>query len=222
MNAIMQKPLKQFGFSKQIAHDLLQLGAVKLNVKEPFTWVSGIKGPIYCDNRVVNSDPKIRRRVVDAFVELIKEKFSDVEVIAGIVTGGLPFGSLIADRLNLPFIYVRQQAKEHGLKKQVEGFYIKGAKVVVIEDHISTGGSSIVAIEALQHEQLQILGLVSIMTYGFEKAIKAFSEHHIDQYSLCDLDIILDVALEESRINSADKDSILAFRGSPERWFPVQ
>lgn len=217
----MQNPGKQFGFSKQIAHDLLQLGAVQLNVKEPFTWVSGIKAPIYCDNRVVNSDPKIRRRVVDAYVELIKEKFSDVEVIAGIVTGGLPFGSLIADRLDLPFIYVRQKPKEHGLKKQVEGFYVNGAKVVVIEDHISTGGSSIVAIEALQSEQLQILGLVSIMTYGFDKATKAFSDHNIEQYSLCNLDIVLEVALEEGRINGADKDSILAFRRVPEKWFPI-
>lgn len=205
-------------YSKDVAHDLLKIGAVELNVSSPFTWVSGIKSPVYCDNRKIYSHIEVRNRVVDAFCELIKSSFKDVEIIAGIATGGIPIGTLIADRLKLPFIYVRQTRKEHGLMRQVEGAYKKGEKVVLIEDHISTGGSSMRAIQGLREEGLEILALVSIMTYRFQKARDVFEKESINHISICDLDIILETAVEIGNISTSDKNSILEFRDSPSDW----
>jgi len=200
--------------AQDIAQDLLTIDAIQLNTKNLFTWVSGIKSPVYCDNRLINSDVKVRTHVIKAFIELIKDKFPDVEKITGIVTGGLPFGSIIADKLELPFIYVRQERKEHGLKKQIEGIYHPGDKVVVIEDHISTGKSSINAINVLKEEGLNILGLVSVMTYDFKIATELFDKEHITHYSLCNLDVILDVAVSNHKISMQDKDFILDFRNN--------
>ena len=216
----MSYPRTTFPFSKEVAETLLDIGVIKLNVRHPFTWVSGIKSPIYCDNRIVNSDVKARSIVISAYVSVIKEKFDEAEEIAGIATGGIPFGALIADRLNLPFIYVRQAPKEHGLMKQVEGVYHEGNKVVIIEDHISTGGSSLNAIRGVRNAGLQILGLISIMTYGFEVAAEGFEKEGVIAYSLCDLDIALDVALEQGKISPDEKESILNFRKDPHNWKP--
>ncbi|MBA2422266.1 MAG: orotate phosphoribosyltransferase [Chitinophagales bacterium] len=204
--------------SKRVAKDLLNLRAVQFNVKEPFTWVSGIKSPVYCDNRVVISDVEIRKRLIGFFLELIQQHFQDVQIIAGVATGGIPMGVLIADRMNLPFVYVRQVAKEHGLKRQVEGSYTFGNNVVVIEDHISTGSSSSKAIQGLRNEGLSVLGLVSIMTYGFKAAVDLFNQEKVIHYSLCNLDTMLDVALDNKRISNQEKESILSFRNSPEHW----
>ncbi len=204
--------------SKLVAQDLLNLRAVQFNVKEPFTWVSGIKSPVYCDNRVVISDVEVRKKVLASFIQLINEQFKDVQIIAGVATGGIPMGVLIADRMNLPFVYVRQAPKEHGLKRQVEGSYTSGSNVVVIEDHISTGSSSFKAIHGLRNEGLNVLGLVSIMTYGFKASVDLFNSEMVRHYSLCDLDTMLEVALENNLINSNEKESILAFRDSPDKW----
>ncbi len=204
--------------AKSIAENLLSIGSVKLQVTNPFVWVSGIQSPIYCDNRLINSNVEVRKKVVASFVDLIKEKFKDVEVIAGVATGGIPLGMLIADRLDLPFIYARQAAKEHGLKKQIEGSYKAGQKVVLIEDHISTGGSSIIAIDAIRSENLNLLGLISIMTYGFDAAKDKFSQHNVNFYSLCNLETVLDVAKEKGIINQSECNSILEFKKSPATW----
>jgi len=195
-----------------VAKHLLRLGSVQLSVDKPFTWASGIKSPIYCDNRKINSDVDARNTVVNAFVELIKTEFADAEVIAGVATGGISFGALIADRLNLPFIYVRQAPKDHGLMKQVEGGFEAGQKTVVIEDLISTGSSSMKAVQGLRDENIKVLGLISIMTYGFKKATKLFDDEKVDQWSLCNLDTMVDVALAQGKISAEDKTAILKFR----------
>jgi orotate phosphoribosyltransferase len=214
MDTLMTEPSKETVLSKEIAEDLLRLGAIKFNVSDHFTWVSGIKSPVYCDNRKVNSNVAARQRVIAAFVHTIEKNFQDVDLIAGVATGGIPFGALIAYELDLPFIYVRQEKKEHGLMRQVEGDFNKGGRVVVIEDHISTGGSSMRAVQNLKQEGLNVLGLISIMTYNFDKARELFSKEGIQPISLCDLDMVLEVALATGRISKEEKATILAFRDS--------
>jgi orotate phosphoribosyltransferase len=200
--------------AKIIAKNLLQLEAVQLNTENPFTWASGIKSPIYCDNRKINSDIEVRNIVANAFVKLITDNFPNVAIIAGVATGGIPMGMLIADRMKLPFIYVRQVAKEHGLMKQVEGSYKPGSKVVLIEDLISTGGSSLKAVQGLRNENLELLSLISIMTYGFQSARQLFESEHINQWSLCDLDAIIEVSHEMGSISDADRDLIVKFKNA--------
>jgi orotate phosphoribosyltransferase len=214
MNYTTESNSKTAISSRRVADDLLTLDAVQFNVQSPFTWVSGIKSPVYCDNRKVISDVVIRNRMVEAFIEIINEHFPNVEVIAGVATGGMPMGTLIADRLELPFIYVRQEAKEHGLKRQVEGAYKAGDKVILIEDHISTGSSSLKAVEGLRKEGLDVIALISIMTYGFKKASSLFESNKIEQWSLCDLETIIDVCLTTNRISQAEADTILEFKNS--------
>ena len=201
-----------------VAEMLLKINAVKLNVKEPFTWVSGIKSPIYCDNRVINSDVEVRNKVLNCFLELIKQKFENIEIIAGVATGGIPMGVLIADRLNLPFVYVRQESKKHGMMKQVEGNFSENQRVILIEDHISTGGSSLIAYNALKQADLNVQGIISVMTYGFDKSKKLFNENNVNFYSLCNLDAVLDTALSKGMISEDEKYSILTFRNSPDTW----
>ena len=144
---------KESPYARDVAKELLHLGSVSFNVDSPYTWVSGIKSPVYCDNRKIYSDVRVRRKVVRAFQNLIEDQFPDVEIIAGVATGGIPCGILIAENMNLPFIYVRQAPKEHGLMRQVEGSFTAGDKVVLIEDLISTGGSSLKAIQGLRNEK---------------------------------------------------------------------
>ncbi|MGB4846714.1 MAG: orotate phosphoribosyltransferase [Saprospiraceae bacterium] len=201
-----------------VAHELLSISAIQLNVEKPFTWVSGIKSPVYCDNRKVNSHVTTRNIIADSFVKLITNNFRDIEVIAGVATGGIPMGILIADRLKLPFVYVRQEPKEHGLMKQVEGDYSVGQNVILIEDHVSTGGSSLKAVNGLLHEGLNVLALVSIMTYNFNTAIDLFMDHSIKHVSLSDLDTVLDQALLEKRLTEEQVESVLIFRSEPKSW----
>lgn len=214
----MEKPKQISSSSKEIAKNLLDIGAIQINVKTPFTWVSGIKSPIYCDNRKINSNVEVRKNAVNAFISIIEKHFHEVKIIAGVATGGIPLGVLIADRMNLPFIYVRQEQKKYGLMKQVEGDCKVGDKVVLIEDLISTGSSSLKAVRGLRNAELNLLGLISIMTYNFDKAIDLFKKENVNHFSLCDLDTILEVALDRGSINSIDRDSILSFRSSPETW----
>lgn len=206
--------------AKEIARDLFTIGSVNLNVENPFTWASGIKSPIYCDNRRINSFVEVRRKVVNAFVELIKSEFPDTEVIAGVATGGIPMGALIAEELNLPFIYVRDKPKEHGMRQQVEGHAEQGAKVVMIEDLVSTGGSSMKAVTGVRNFGLELLGLISIMTYRFKAAEELFSNENVNYYSICDLDAIVDVAKEDGRIALNQVDLVLQFRNDPKNWRP--
>lgn len=204
--------------AEQVGINLLEIGAVQINVDNPFTWVSGIKSPIYCDNRKIPSDVSVRKKMVQYFVNLIRKEFSEVDVIAGVATGGIPLGILIAQELDLPFIYVRQEPKQHGLMKQVEGDYNEGDKVVLIEDHVSTGGSSLKAIKGLENEGLELLSLVSIMTYGFDSANERFTDNNINHYSLCDLDTIVDVSLRMGMISKDQKKSLKDFQADPQNW----
>lgn len=205
----------------QIANYLLDIKAVKINVKEPFTWTSGIKSPIYCDCRIVNSYVNERDAVVSRFVDLISSKYKNVNLIAGIASGGISYGVLIADRLNLPFVYIREERKKHGLKKQIEGYYEGfGNKVLLIEDHISTGGSSLNAINVVKEEKLEVVGLLSIMTYGFKEAEDKFKEANVPHESLCNLDAILDVASERGIITPEDAEKINKFRANHRDWQP--
>lgn len=204
----------RFTPSQKIAKSLLKIGAIQFNVANPFTWTSGIKSPIYCDNRLINSDVAVRSEVVDALVNLIELSFPEVELIAGVATGGIPIGVLIADRLNLPFIYVRGEAKKYGLKRQIEGKYQQGDKVILFEDHISTGGSSLNAAKALREAGLTLVSLLSVMTYKFKKTEELYKREAIVHESLCDLAIVMETALKEGTINEKEQKLILEFMDS--------
>lgn len=206
------------GIARKIAQELLSIDAVKLNVENPFTWVSGIQSPVYCDNRVINSFVSSRSVVADSFVQVIRNNFPDVDIIAGVATGGIPQGILIAERLNLPFVYVRQAPKGHGTMQQVEGYFKEGANVLLIEDHVSTGGSSLKAVEGLWNAKLNLIALMSIMTYNFKAAIELFRSHDIHHYSLSDLDTVLEIAAEKNLLSQERIESILAFRNDPKSW----
>jgi orotate phosphoribosyltransferase len=189
---------------KEIAKYLLETKAVFLNPKNPFTWASGIKSPIYCDNRILLSHAAIRSKVIDAFVETIKKNYPEVDCIAGVATAGIPHAALIADRMNLPMIYIRSAAKDHGRSQQIEGKLSDNAKLVVIEDLISTGSSSIKAMSALDNENCMILGLAAIFTYGLSKATKNFEQAKVKAVTLSNYEALIEVALEENYIEEAD------------------
>jgi len=212
-NSIFSLPLME------VAETLLNIGAVKFNVDTPFEWTSGIKSPIYCDNRIINSKVEARDSILGVAVHHVWQNFPDVEIIAGVSTGGIPLGSLIADRMKLPFIYVRGEAKKHGLMKQVEGVYGEGERVVLFEDHISTGGSSKNAVEALRNVGLEVVCLLSVMTYGFESMKQSFKEQNILHQSLCDLDMILETAVKKGMLTEKQQQEVLNFRQSPKTWY---
>lgn len=202
----------------KVAEFLLQIKAVKLNPENPFTWASGWKSPIYCDNRKVLSHPKVRTYIRQVFVETITEKYGRPDVIAGVATGGIAMGALIAEEMGLPFIYVRSSAKAHGMQNQIEGAYEAGQTVVVIEDLISTGGSSLKAVDALREADLKIKGLAAIFSYNFEKAIENFKESKCDYVILTDYDNLLTQAIAENYITENNKKSLTNWRMSPENW----
>jgi orotate phosphoribosyltransferase len=188
--------------AKEIAAKLLEIKAVFLKPHDMFTWASGIKSPIYCDNRITLSYPELRTYIKNAFVELIKKEFADVEVIAGVATAGIPQAALIADAMNLPLIYVRSSAKDHGRTNLIEGKIEEGQKVVLIEDLISTGSSSLKVIDALKEAQVELLGLVSIFNYGLKSAKNNLQD--IKTFSLSSYDELLDAALEKAYIQAED------------------
>jgi orotate phosphoribosyltransferase len=204
----------------KIAEFLLQIKAVKLQPKNPFTWASGWKSPIYCDNRITLSFPNIRTFIRQAYAQSILDYFGKPDVIAGIATGGVPQGVLVAQELGLPFIYVRSSAKDHGMGNIIEGFYEKGQRVVVIEDLISTGGSSIKAINSLREAGLDIKGLVAIFTYGFEVATKNFADAECPVLTLSDYDTLVDSALKTKYITEDDIASLHKWREKPDSWNP--
>ncbi len=195
--------------AREVAEYLLEIKAVVLSPSEPFTWASGIKSPIYCDNRKTLSYPKVRHFLKTAFADVIAEEYKDAEVIAGVATAGIPHGVLVADILNLPFIYVRDKPKGHGLENLIEGKLEKGQKVVVIEDLISTGGSSLKAVDALRSAGAEVLGLGAIFTYGFDKAVKAFEAADCKAFTLSDYPTLIEKALEQDYIKEADKTALM-------------
>jgi len=192
----------------EIAHALLSIGAVELRPNDPFTWASGIKSPIYCDNRLTMSSPVVRKQIAAALARSIEDAFPETEVVAGTATAGIPHAAWVSDVLNLPMVYVRSKAKEHGRGNQIEGKLSKGQKVVVIEDLISTGGSSIEAVKALREQGCEVLGVVCIFTYHLKRADDMFEEQGIPYVSLTNFDALIEVATLEKRISDQDKPQL--------------
>ncbi len=204
--------------SKDIAKALLDIKAVTLSPLEPYTWASGLKSPIYCDNRITMSYPKIRRMIAQGFVDLIKEQFADVDYIVGTATAGIPQACFVAELLELPMAYVRPEPKGHGRSKQIEGFIPQGAKVVVIEDLISTGGSSIKAIKALEEEGIEVLGLLAIFTYELEKANVNIQDAYINLKTLSNYSSRIEIAKENNTINEDEMALLQSWRKDPESF----
>lgn len=202
----------------KVAEFLLQIKAVKLQPSQPFTWASGWSSPIYCDNRKTLSFPAIRTHIRQGYAEAILEKFGKPDVIAGVATGGIAQGALVAQELGIPFIYVRSSAKGHGLGNQIEGHFEKGQKVIVIEDLISTGGSSLIAVEALREAGCDVKGLIAIFTYGFDVATENFNAADCPFVTLTDYDHLIDQALKLEYINEADVQSLKKWKNSPSTW----
>ncbi len=204
----------------QIAKDLLKIEAIFLRPDEPFTWASGIKSPIYCDNRLTLTAPEVRLDVENGLAALVKEYFSDAEVLMGTSTAGIAHAAIVGHIMNLPMGYVRSGSKDHGRQNRIEGKLEPGQKVVVVEDLISTGGSVIDVVDALREAGAQVLGVVSIYTYGMQKGIDRLKEADVINYSLTTFDTVVDVAAEEGYIKPEDKERLIKFRNNPsdESW----
>jgi orotate phosphoribosyltransferase len=204
--------------AKKIAECLLQIKAIKLQPSNPFTWASGWKSPIYCDNRKTLSFPEVRTCIRDSFVALISELYPQAEIIAGVATGAIAHGVLAAEKLGLPFIYVRSAAKEHGLGNQIEGYYEKGQKVVVVEDLISTGGSSLSAVRALREAGCEVLGMVAIFSYEFSKASDGFSAENCILNTLSNYTVLLETAVNNGYIGQEEMETLKQWRVDPAIW----
>jgi orotate phosphoribosyltransferase len=203
------------------AEKLMQVGAVKLDPSQPFTWASGWKSPIYCDNRKILSHPFIRDFIKSELSNLVFEKFPDAELIAGVATAGIPWGALIADQLKLPFVYVRPKPKEHGMGNQVEGDVIAGQKTVVVEDLISTGKSSLQVVEVLKNLGVEVAGMVSIFNYRFQHAANAFEEAGIELWSLTDYNHLVELAMQRGFVGKEHEEILLKWRTDPANWTGV-
>lgn len=205
---------------KQIAKDLLSIGAVFLRPEEPFTWASGIKSPIYCDNRLILTAPEVRTRVENALAETIKKEYPDCEVLMGTSTAGIAHAAIVGHLMDLPMGYVRSGHKDHGRHNQIEGKLEKGQKVVVVEDLISTGGSAIDVVTVLREAGADVLGIVSIFTYGMQKGLDKLAAANVKNVSLSNFDAVAEVAAEEGYIKESDIKRLMAFRNNPsdESW----
>ena len=203
---------------KAVAEKLLQINAIKLNLQQPYTWASGWKSPIYCDNRKVLSFPYTRDFIKSEMCNLVFDKFPAIDILAGVATAGIPWGAMVADQLKLPYIYVRPKPKEHGLGNQIEGFYEKGQRVLVIEDLISTGKSCLQVVDVLKNEGLEVAGMVSIFTYGFQVAADAFIAAGIIQYSLTNYGTLIELAIEKGIVTKDEQNTLLNWRQSPSTW----
>ncbi len=204
---------------KAIAEKLLQINAIKLSPEKPFTWASGWKSPIYCDNRKSLSYPAIRDFIKSEMCDVINTSFLAADLIAGVATAGIPWGAMAADQLKLPYIYVRPKPKEHGLGNQIEGHYEKGMRVVVIEDLISTGKSSLEVAKVLKDSGLQVDGLVSIFNYGFKDADEAFKLAKVPYISLTDYDTLIALAIERNIVSADNEQTLLDWKKAPATWF---
>jgi orotate phosphoribosyltransferase len=201
-----------------IAERLLEINAVALKPQNPFTWTSGLRSPIYCDNRLTLSYPSVRREIAAGLQKLIQESFSEAEVIAGTATAGIPHAAWVSELMDLPMCYVRSKAKGHGKGNQIEGKVEQGQKVVVVEDLISTGGSVITAVQALREAGCEVLGVVSIFTYGLEKGREAFEQANIKSLSLTNFPALVKVAIEKGYIMEQDQASLLEWCQAPTEW----
>ncbi len=204
--------------SKKIAQYLLQSKSIKLEPAKPFTWASGWLSPIYCDNRKTLSFPEIRTFIRDSFVEEISKSFNSPDVIAGVATGAIAQGVLVAEKMGIPFVYVRSASKSHGLENLIEGVVEAGQKVVVIEDLISTGGSSLKAVNALREAGCEILGMAAIFSYGFPQAIRNFTDTNCKLITLSNYSVLLEQALESGYISKKEADLLAEWRNDPENW----
>jgi len=203
---------------KVVAEKLLQAGAVKLSPSQPFTWASGWKSPIYCDNRKILSFPFIRDFIKSEMCNVIFEQFPDAELLTGVATAGIPWGAMAADQLKLPYIYVRPKPKEHGMGNQIEGSYEKGQKALVIEDLISTGKSSLQVVDVLKNAGVEVVGMVSIFNYGFDVAKNAFEAAGVPYKSLTNYASLISLALEKGTISAEDESVLLKWREDPSNW----
>jgi orotate phosphoribosyltransferase len=201
-----------------VAEKLLQVKAIRLNVKEPFTWASGWKSPIYCDNRKVLSFPHVREFIKSEMCNVIFEQFPDAELLAGVATAGIAWGAMAADQLKLPYVYVRPKPKEHGLGNQIEGAFEAGQKVVVIEDLISTGKSSLEVVEVLRKAGVEVIGMVSIFTYGFDAAKNAFERAGIPYQSLTNYPTLIQLAVEKNIVDVSAQEVLLNWSADPANW----
>ncbi|MES1224921.1 MAG: orotate phosphoribosyltransferase [Bacteroidota bacterium] len=204
--------------AKAVAEKLLQVNAVKLNPAQPFTWASGWKSPIYCDNRRVLSFPFTRDFIKSEMCNVIFEKFPGAELLAAVATAGIPWGAMAADQLKLPFIYVRPKPKEHGLGNQIEGSYEKKQKTVVVEDLVSTGKSTLQVVNVLKEAGLDVIGVVSVFTYHFPIATEAFKKESLDYYSLTDYPTLIDLAVEKGIVSNDQQEILLKWRDDPANW----
>ena len=207
---------------KQFAEKLLEVKAIKLQPNEPFTWASGWLSPFYCDNRKTLSYPRLRSFVKLELCHLIEEHFPEAEAVAGVATGAIAQGALVADELGLPFCYVRSKAKDHGMQNLIEGHVEQGAKVVVVEDLISTGGSSLKAVEALRHAGVEVVGMVASYTYGFPIAEEAFRQAGVKLITLTDYEAVVEQAAETGYIKEEDKAVLAEWRKAPGEWHPAK
>jgi orotate phosphoribosyltransferase len=204
--------------AKKVAQYLLQIKAIKLQPSNPFTWASGWKSPIYCDNRKTLSFPEVRSYIRDSFAEMSEEYYPGAELIAGVATGAIAHGALTADKLGLPFVYVRSEAKEHGLGNQIEGYFESGQKVVVIEDLISTGGSSLGAVRALREAGCEVMGMIAIFTYEFEKASDGFAAGNIELHTLSNYSTLIETAVKSGYISASEVETLKEWRNDPSKW----
>ncbi|MGB1231694.1 MAG: orotate phosphoribosyltransferase [Winogradskyella sp.] len=204
--------------AKKTAEVLLQINAIKLQPNKPFTWASGWKSPIYCDNRIILSYPLIRNYIRETIAKHIENQYGKPDVIAGVATGAIGIGALVADYLNLPFVYVRPEAKAHGRQNQIEGYIEKGQNVVVVEDLISTGKSSLNAVKALKEAEVNVKGMVAIFSYGFDIADKNFSKEAIELHTLSNYKNLLDQALDTFYITREQQDTLTQWNANPSKW----
>ncbi|MDB2492715.1 orotate phosphoribosyltransferase [Flavobacteriaceae bacterium] len=204
--------------AKKTAEVLLQINAIKLSPKNPFTWASGWKSPIYCDNRLVLSYPPVRNYIKEEIAKNIEIEFGKPDVIAGVATGAIGIGALVAESLGLPFVYVRPEAKKHGRQNQIEGFIEKGQNVVVVEDLISTGKSSLVAVDALKAAEVNVKGMVAIFTYGFEVSKENFKTNNVNLFTLSNYESLLEQALDTHFINQNEMDVLSKWNSNPSEW----
>jgi orotate phosphoribosyltransferase len=204
--------------AKKTAEVLLQINAIKLNPKNPFSWASGWKSPIYCDNRMVLSFPTVRNYIKEELAKNIEIEFGKPDVIAGVATGAIGIGALVAEYLGLPFVYVRPEAKKHGRQNQIEGFVEKGQNVVVVEDLISTGKSSLIAVDALKSAEVNVKGMVAIFTYGFEVSKENFKTNNVSLFTLSNYESLLEQALDTNFINQTEATILSNWNSNPSEW----
>ncbi len=216
--SILSAYLRNMTEHNAVAEKLLQTGAVQLSPDKPYTWASGWKSPIYCDNRKVLSFPYIRDYIKSEMCNVIFEKYPGADLIAGVATAGIAWGAMAADQLKLPFIYVRPKPKEHGLGNQIEGAVEQGQKTVIVEDLISTGKSSLQVAAVLRKAGLEILGMVSIFSYGFDEANKNFAAAEVEHHSLTDYSTLINIGLEKGKIQSSSETLLLQWRKDPANW----